>query len=468
VNDKVKILFLAANPTDTGSRLRLDREFREIGQRISRGTLRDRFELASEWAVRVGDLQEVLLRHKPVIVHFSGHGDRKKGIILEDEHGTGKAVNRQALASLFRILKDNIRVVVLNACYAKDQAMGVAETIDFTIGMNAAIGDEDAIVFAAHFYQSLANGRTVNEAFDLGVNQLGLQGMKGEKVPELIVREGADASKSVLPAQPAIPEQIGADLRASAERTVAVGGDVRKSNVIVGDGNTITTVGDTDTRSGFGIWKIAVTAVLALILSAPFIGAAIPKYKLQIKSPPFKKGGTYEASVGPVTIAWSVSKEQWFREIDLADARANVTIKRLPDGDGRRFENLPGELKTTLDAGKYEVRIQAVEHHRLEIIALEVSSGRPVPEPASLTGTVVEKEPKGRPIQGAEVTVDELQGMKPVETSSDGVFTIDSLPRGYGEKIRIRVVKEGFEPNPWTEDVVLGAAPPRVELRRAK
>ena len=49
------------------------------------------------------------------------------------------------------ILNGNIRVVVLNACYAKDQAQALATAIDFTIGMNAAIKDKDATTFAAHF-----------------------------------------------------------------------------------------------------------------------------------------------------------------------------------------------------------------------------------------------------------------------------------------------------------------------------
>lgn len=66
------------------------------------------------------------------------------------------------------------------------------------------------------------------------------------------------------------------------------------------------------------------------------------------------------------------------------------------------------------------------------------------------------------------VTVDEVPGMKPVETSSDGVFSINEVPRRYGEMVRVRVVKPGYRPNPYTEDVVLGKAPPRIRLRRER
>jgi tetratricopeptide (TPR) repeat protein len=200
---KLKILFLAANPVDGVTRLRIDKEIREVRQKIRMGTLRDQLDLVSEEAVRAEDLQELLMRHQPDIVHFSGHCSPSSGIMLEDEAGKRKIVSREALARLFRILRGNIRLVVLNACYAKDQAQALATVIDFTIGMNAAIEDKDATIFAAHFYQSLAFGYSVKDAFDLAVNQLELAGSGVADVPVLIERKGANATKSrLVPAAP--------------------------------------------------------------------------------------------------------------------------------------------------------------------------------------------------------------------------------------------------------------------------
>jgi hypothetical protein len=192
----VKILFLAANPVDVPARLRIDEEFREIRQKIQMGPYGDQFELFSEWAVRAGDLQVALLRHKPDIVHFSGHCSPTGELILEDELGKRKTVSRKAVCDMFTLLKNNIRVVVLNACNARDLAQALARTIDFTIGMNAVIKDQDAKIFAAHFYQALAFGLSVEEAFDLAVNQLEIEDSKVAHVPELLVRVGADASKT--------------------------------------------------------------------------------------------------------------------------------------------------------------------------------------------------------------------------------------------------------------------------------
>ena len=77
----VKILVLATNPQETDP-LRLDEEVRGIDEALQQSRFRDKFELEQQWAVRVSDLQRFLLRYKPDIVHFSGHGSESSEIIL--------------------------------------------------------------------------------------------------------------------------------------------------------------------------------------------------------------------------------------------------------------------------------------------------------------------------------------------------------------------------------------------------
>ena len=92
---KVKILFLAANPTDT-SALRLDKECRDVGGRIRLAEHRNRVELVSRWAVRTDDVIQALLEEQPHVVHFSGHGETS-GLILEDSQGQSRTVTPEAL-----------------------------------------------------------------------------------------------------------------------------------------------------------------------------------------------------------------------------------------------------------------------------------------------------------------------------------------------------------------------------------
>jgi len=183
--NKINILFLSANPSDT-TRLRLDEEMRSIDQAIIKSDLRDVVKIEQQWAVKVTDLQEHLMRYKPNIVHFSGHGSESNKIILEDDQGKSHPVTANALRNLFRSFKDKIRCVVLNACYSEDQAKSIAQHIDCVIGMSKTIGDKAAISFSTSFYRALSYGKNFQTSFDLACNQLELLNLPDHETPILI------------------------------------------------------------------------------------------------------------------------------------------------------------------------------------------------------------------------------------------------------------------------------------------
>lgn len=182
--EKLIILFLAANPQDT-NQLTLDEEVRAIDQALRLAEHRDRFELRSHWALRYSDLSGLLLRYKPHIVHFSGHGSASGELAFGDPQGKSHLVPPDTLADLFSILRDNIRCVVLNACYSDTQARGIAKSIDCVVGMKRAVADEAAVAFAASFYTGLGHGRSIETAFQLGRNAMGASVDDEEKAPKL-------------------------------------------------------------------------------------------------------------------------------------------------------------------------------------------------------------------------------------------------------------------------------------------
>lgn len=183
----IKILFLTANPSQT-TRLKLDKEIRAIQQALRQAKFRDRFEIIQHWAVRTTDIQEYLLQHNPDIVHFSGHGTKANEIILESDTKEFSPVSPRALSQLFRTLKGNIRCVVLNACYSDVQAHAIAEHIDCVVGMSNRISDSAAISFASAFYRALGFGKDVRTAFNLGCNQIDIENLGEQDIPQLIAK----------------------------------------------------------------------------------------------------------------------------------------------------------------------------------------------------------------------------------------------------------------------------------------
>lgn len=158
----------------------------------------------------------------------------------------------------------------------------------------------------------------------------------------------------------------------------------------------------------------------------------------------------------------------------LGGAKVSVEGKGLPpliytDSEGVFTVELPSdvkEVKIRVEAEGYDLynrRVSLSAKNELEEIRLKRHE---IEEKAELSGTVVDGNK--RPLQGARVTLDDFPGMTPVETSSDGVFNLRDITKRYGQGVRVRVVMEGYLPNPYTEDVVLGAAPPIIELKRKR
>lgn len=182
------ILLLTADPTNA-SRLRVGQELREIQEKLQLAKLRDKFVLHQGMSVRPADISQALLDIKPRIVHFSGHGQSDGTLCFEDQTGEIKPVKGDALAALFEQFRDQVDCILLNACYSENQAIAIAEHINYVIGMNAAIGDEAAIAFSIGFYQGLGGNRTIEEAYKLGCIQIRLQGIPEHLTPVLVQKK---------------------------------------------------------------------------------------------------------------------------------------------------------------------------------------------------------------------------------------------------------------------------------------
>ncbi len=189
-----KILILAANPTDT-SKLRLDEEVREIQAAHRKARNREDIQIISEWAVRVDDLRSAILYHKPNIIHFCGHGTGNDGLVLENKFGQKQFVSSESLADLFKLFKNDVECVVMNACYSEVQAEAIHEHINCVVGMNYTIGDKAAIEFVTGFYDALTNGRNYQDSFEFGKNAIDLENIPESGIPQIKIR---DTSKSLL------------------------------------------------------------------------------------------------------------------------------------------------------------------------------------------------------------------------------------------------------------------------------
>lgn len=193
------IVFLASNPSDT-AKLQLTTEHSRVTTRLQDAPAPEQFRLKFKQAVTPSEFTQYLFLEKPDIVHFSGHGDRKKpdvqallragrpeanpaaeqapdesGIFLYDEekrnaHFVGTPFLKRTFRSMTQSHRIPIKAVIFNACHSEEQAKAVAEYVPFVVGTSWSVRDDAAIAFATGFYFGVAQGMTIDQAVDHGIN----------------------------------------------------------------------------------------------------------------------------------------------------------------------------------------------------------------------------------------------------------------------------------------------------------
>jgi len=204
--EKIKVLFLAANPMDQ-TQLKLDEEVRAVTKTIRESKHRNVVKLESVWAVRPPDVLLALNEHSPQVVHFSGHGSDLDEIVFQDDGGNAKLVSKNALVQMMMACAGGIRLAFFNTCYSRNQAEAVVEHVDAAIGMNTSIGDEAARIFASQFYSGIGFGHSLRKSFEQAKALLMMEGVGEEDTPELFVKEGLDAEAIIL-VRPPDPEMV--------------------------------------------------------------------------------------------------------------------------------------------------------------------------------------------------------------------------------------------------------------------
>lgn len=189
MSEKIRILFLSANPLPTG-RILIDVEEREIFEKLQEGPHRDKFEMLKHAATQPIDIQKLLLKYRPHIVHFCGHGHKAQRIILGGAAGRAKTVDKEGLAQIFTLYNQHLRLVVLNACFTDALARSIADTVDYAVGASKGIGDKAAVAFAGAFYRALGFGKSVRMAFKSATAELALTKVPRSLGIELFVKSG--------------------------------------------------------------------------------------------------------------------------------------------------------------------------------------------------------------------------------------------------------------------------------------
>lgn len=167
---KTRVLILAATPDNEG-RIRPDKEVAELRERMAAMPSQKRpLEFDHILATRLDQIQQELVRKRPTILHFSGHG--APGVLaFETRDGQAEDLRADLLARVLKSYRE-IECLVLHACHTEDVAQACLPHVQCVVGSTADVDDKAAPRFSYLFYQSVAAGMDYRQAFDMGQTEV--------------------------------------------------------------------------------------------------------------------------------------------------------------------------------------------------------------------------------------------------------------------------------------------------------
>ncbi len=141
-------------------------------------------------------------RGQIAVFHYGGHSSEDELFLHQDYPGQGETSANNLAA--FLAFQPGLELIFLNGCINLQQAEGYHQAgARAVVATNTHIGDEAAQAFAQLFYQGLAGGATISEAFQSAKTGFPLQ--HSEKWRGLALREAK--SPDALPWQ-LIPDGV--------------------------------------------------------------------------------------------------------------------------------------------------------------------------------------------------------------------------------------------------------------------
>ncbi len=174
-NPPQTILFMSASPIDVAKVLNFGVEFEKIKKALNTSPNRDKFNIEIETSVTYDDIQRILLRHNPSVLHISMHNSPDKGgFLFQRTDGTTKALSPSELADMLDVSTESnpLDLIVLSACNSKTHADAVSPYTTHLIAMNGFISDEAATYYASKFYEIFFDTKNIKTAHKGAINNL--------------------------------------------------------------------------------------------------------------------------------------------------------------------------------------------------------------------------------------------------------------------------------------------------------
>jgi CHAT domain-containing protein len=177
--DQNILLFVAGDRGGTQrNQIQIPREFASIDEALRASQFREAFALASPILAATRQTIVEAYKHRPVIIHFAGHGDQRSLSFILDQGVvvTETQVFADQLSAILRHFPRPVRLCVLNTCNSASIAQHLVDAgvVEAAIGWPGTLADATAIAFSRAFYGCIGDGLTLSQAIGLAAESSGI------------------------------------------------------------------------------------------------------------------------------------------------------------------------------------------------------------------------------------------------------------------------------------------------------
>lgn len=212
--EPLRVLYLTAGPDATEREttlpdgtvvreyvyLRVDAEVREVRRALRGSKYRDLVVVEHRPAATAEDLLDAINDLRPHVVHFSGHG-WEGGIVFDEDElqdPEGREVEFGLVAELLSATDTPPRLLVLNACESLAGVEDLLPVVPVVVAMADTIDDVAAIVFARHFYASIASAQSIASSLAAGKAMMRVASLEDADLPQCVARPDVDLQQLIL------------------------------------------------------------------------------------------------------------------------------------------------------------------------------------------------------------------------------------------------------------------------------
>lgn len=181
----IKVLLCGSQPKKTGD-IDLLKEYEILEETIRSSPL---FHLRSRYNITLDIFNTILSDFKPNILHLSAHGNKDE-ILFQDRNRELNPIKIDSIAGMIDIHNRNktdddiLYGIILSSCQSAKDAMKLAKKVLFVIAMSDEILVDSAIEFSEGFYSGLKSGKSIQDAFELGIALI--EDEEQKRIPQLL------------------------------------------------------------------------------------------------------------------------------------------------------------------------------------------------------------------------------------------------------------------------------------------